>query len=171
MLFPQFLPCIHPYSQSIALAIIVLLVIYLVIAVKILPKTGKPAIGAAAAVFFLVLWLGSYPFSPLGFSDGHIPILSGFTVTTRTKHITNLAPGEIVTLASGSPAEIEPVLLLAMNTKCNWSSSNGGTLDSPDTCDLVYIPPQADFDILKIKIRPGCGLPQSTTQIKVSILP
>jgi hypothetical protein len=50
-------------------------------------------------------------------------------------------------------------------------SASGGALDDPQSCATVYVPPQADYDILKVSLQPGCGLPRSVGQIKISILP
>jgi hypothetical protein len=61
--------------------------------------------------------------------------------------------------------------MLTDAVRCDWSSANGGALDDPQSCDVVYNPPRAEYDILKVSIRPGCGLPNSIGQIKISILP
>jgi hypothetical protein len=167
---PQLLPCTHPISQSAALALAAIAIFQLVIGKRFLPATAKITLGMAVALIFLAVWLGSYPYSPLGFSAGRMPVLRGFMVTTRSKPRFALSPGEFFTLVSGSPAIIEPVLLTG-EVKCAWSSANGGSLDSPDTCDIAYNPPQAGYDILKLHLQPACGLPDSGAEIKISILP
>ncbi|RPH59243.1 MAG: hypothetical protein EHM81_08595 [Chloroflexi bacterium] len=167
---PQFFPCTHPQAQSAVLALCAALALQLTLGAKILAGYSKPALLGATILILLALWLGSYPYSPLGFSSGRIPLLRGFMVTTRSKPRFALGPGDFFTLTSGSPATIEPVLLVE-GAKCSWASLNGGSLDNPEACDIAYDPPQAEFDILKIRIQPSCGLPQSVAQVKISILP
>lgn len=167
---PLLIPCTHPFSQNAVLALGIPLVFNLILAAKIPLETTKLTVVSVTALIFLAFWLGSYPFSPLGFSAGRIPVLRGFKFTTRARLNASVAPGGIVTLISGSPAAIEPVLLTG-NVKCAWTSANGGNLDNPNDCDIAYSPPQADYDILKIRLQPACGLPESSAQIKISILP
>jgi hypothetical protein len=168
---PLFLTCAHPVSQPIVLALGVFGVAQGgLVGMKILPRSAILTSGVAAALILLTLWLGSYPFSPLGFASGRIPVLRSFVVTTRTLRRDNVAPGATVTLASGAPAAIQP-LLLPVEARCAWSSANEGSLDSLQTCETVYSPPRAAYDILKIRIQPGCGLPPTSAQIKISILP
>ena len=167
---PLFLPCTHRFAQSAILAFSATLIIYLGLGTKFLPQTTRLSIGLTISLIILALWLGSYPFSPLGFSTGRIPVLQEFAITTRKSSSTRLVPGANLTLASGLPAGIEPVFLLE-NVKCRWFSVNDGILESLEDCNTVYVPPQADYDILKINFQPGCGLPQASAQIKISILP
>lgn len=168
---PSILPCTHPVAQSLVRALGVMLILHLLAGVRILSKRARLTFAVIETALILsALWLGSYPFSPFGFTDGRIPVLSGFTVTTRIKGTFGIMPGEVITLGSGSPAYIKPVTL-PVDTKCDWSSARGGALDATQLCDTVYVPPQADYDILRISIRPGCGLPQTVGQIKISILP
>ena len=167
---PLFLPCTHPFSQTAILALGCAAILQALLGAKILPGATKWMVGIAAALVLLAVWLGSYPFSPLGFADGRIPVLRGFLLTTRSLAGVDVAPGEIVTLSSGSAASIEP-LLLAGDVACIWSSANQGVLDNPNDCTIAYRPPQAEYDILKVRIQPACGLPGSSAQIKISILP
>jgi hypothetical protein len=61
--------------------------------------------------------------------------------------------------------------MLAGKFHCDWMSTAGGALDASSSCDMVYIAPDADYDILRVRIRSSCGLPDSIGQIKVYILP
>ena len=167
---PLFFPCTHPFSQTAALALGCAAILQAAIGTKTLPGTTKWTVGIAAVLILLAAWLGSYPFSPLGFADGRIPVLRGFLLTTRNMLNVEVAPGEIITLASGSAVSIEPVLLTG-DVECTWSSANQGILDNPNDCTIAYRPPQAEYDILKVLIQPACGLPGSSAQIKISILP
>ena len=167
---PLFLPCVHPVSQTAILALGCAAILQMGIGPKILPGTTGRAVGITVALILLVFWMGSYPFSPLGFADGRIPVLRGFLLTTHSMAGAEVAPGEIVTLSSGSAASIEPLLLVG-DVECTWSSVNQGVLDNPNDCTIAYRPPQAEYDILKVRIQPACGLPGSSAQIKISILP
>jgi hypothetical protein len=76
-----------------------------------------------------------------------------------------------VTIAANSVTEIRPIILPGKIT-CFWASNNGGALDDPGSCDVAYLsPPVADFDILKVLVRPGCHMPVSHGEIRVSIQP
>lgn len=164
------LPCTYPAVQSLALALCVVLTLNLFVSARLLGRQAWYVLGAQAILIVLVAWIGFYPLSPLGFSSGRIPVLRGFTVMTRTRGTWTIAPGEIITLGSGAPAAIQPLTLLT-DVRCSWMSTRGGALDEPQSCATVYVPPQADYDILKVSLQPACGLPHSVAQIKISILP
>ncbi len=167
---PPLLACTDPLTQKIALAGSVMLMLQLSVGVKIVAQFDRRLRALEIVLLLLVVWLGSYPFSPLGFSDGRIPVLRGFSVITPTRREFHILPGEILLLGNGAIAAFKP-LMLTGDVRCNWSSANGGALDDPQSCDVVYNPPDAEYDILKVSIRPGCGLPHSIEQIRVSILP
>jgi hypothetical protein len=167
---PLLFPCTQPQAQTVILALFAALAFQILIGAKILPGTSRVTLGLTTTLLLLTFWLGFYPLSPLGFSSGRIPVLSGFFVTTRSRLKSTVAPGEILSLASGLPAAIEPKLL-PVNAKCSWTSVNGGSLDDPQTCDTIYQPPQTEYDLLKIHIQPGCGLPEANAQLKISLLP
>lgn len=167
---PFLFPCTQPQAQSLLLALFAALGFQTLLGAKILPETSRVTLGLTTGLLLLTFWLGFYPLSPLGFSSGRIPVLSGFFVTTRSRLKSTVVPGETISLASGLPAAIEPNLL-PVNAKCSWTSVNGGSLDDPQTCDTIYQPPSAEYDILKIRIQPGCGLPETNAQLKISLLP
>ena len=166
---PPLVPCADPTAQSLTLALCVTLVLQLLADARWLGGCFRWVTGAQAALVLLVAWMGFYPLSPL-FSSGRIPVLQGFTVITRARGAVNVAPGAIVTLSGGRPAAIQPLTLIE-DVDCAWVSTSGGALDDPQSCAIVYVPPQADYDILKVSLQPGCGLPRSVGQIKISILP
>jgi hypothetical protein len=167
---PPVLPCTYPAAQSLVLALGALLLIYFFSGPRWLPGARARYLAVTAVLIGLVAWLGFYPLSPLGFSTGRIPVLRGFTVVTRARSTVNIAPGAVLTLGSGVPAAIQPVTLPG-DMRCTWMSTRGGALDEPSSCAVVYVPPQADYDILKLSLQPGCGLPRSVERIRISILP
>lgn len=120
------------------------------------------------ALLALILGLGSYRVSPL-FSGTEI--LRGFNVTVRDRPDVKIQSGQIITLGKDSIAAIVPLTLPGNIVSCNWSSQNGGDLDGAASCELVYAPPAADYDILRFSMRSRCGLSVAAGQIKFSILP
>lgn len=162
-------PCADPTAQNLTLALCVTLVLQLLADARWLGGRFRWVAGVQAALTLLVVWMGFYPLSPL-FSSGRIPVLQGFTVITQARGTVNVAPGAIVTLAGGRPAAIQP-LTLTEDLRCSWMSETGGALDDPQSCAIVYVPPQREYDILKVSLQSGCGLPRSVGQIKISILP
>lgn len=167
---PPVVPCTHPLAQNFVLALILALVCQLLLGAKIAAWWQKAFSGLSIALLPMALWLGSYPFSPLGFSQGRIPLLNGFLVRTAARGAVHVAPGGVVEMSVNSIAAISPALLPGA-VRCDWLSSNGGALDDSQSCDVSYMAPAADYDILKISLRPGCGLPASVAQLKISILP
>ena len=140
----------------------------------LIPKIGwgrtKPALIVLPLLLLLLLWLGSYPFSPLGFSNGRIPVLRGFVITMSLRPSLAIASGEIVTIASGSIIGIRSTTL-PVDMSCFWATTNGGEFDDPRTCNTDYSAPPAGFDVLKVDIQPGCHLPNALGEIKITILP
>lgn len=167
---PWGVPCTDPMAQRLGLAIGLGLGLQLWAGAR---RRGlRWWLGAQAVLLVLVAWLGFYPISPL-FSSGRIPILQGFVVITQARDALELPPGATITLTNGRPAAIR-ALTLTRNTpfaRCYWMSTRGGTLDDPSACDTVYVPPSEEFDILKVSLEPGCGLPRAVGQLKISILP
>src|SRR5688572_20222220 len=125
---PALLPCTDPFAQRVVLAGCVALMLQLFVGAKILPQYDRRLLIVEAALVLLVVWLGSYPVSPLGFSDGRIPVLRGFSVVRATGRESLILPGEILLLGSGSIVALKP-LMLTGDVRCNWSSANGGALD------------------------------------------
>lgn len=167
---PLLFPCTHPLAQAAVLTLAVLLAFQLTRFGKILPENPALTWGLTASGLLLALWLGSYPFSPLGFSTGRIPVLRGFFVTSRARPRLTVASGEVISLPAGYPAAIEPSLLTD-KLECTWASLNGGSLDNPAACATVYLPPSGTYDLLKIYLQPACGLPDTSGQLKISVLP
>jgi hypothetical protein len=162
--------CVHPVGRSILLALGTTLLLDLIAAVLLgrawIAPLRIPML-VMGILWFLALWLGSYPYSPLKLSAG---ILTGFQVTTRG-HINELVqPGGIIVLASDSATGLNVLTSLPV-TACYWSSLNGGAWDGEDSCDPTYAAPVADYDILTVRMTPACGLPTVRGQLKISILP
>jgi hypothetical protein len=166
---PSIVPCTDNWSDNLLLSLALVLLIQIFVAPKILPGYSRIFVAAHALLLIVIVWLGLYPISPLGYATGRIPNLHGFRIIrmSRTSIIQNR---EVISLPQGSAVGISP-LLLAPGSDCKWMSSAGGELDDTSSCDTVYSPPAADFDILRVNIQSSCGLPDSTAQIKVAILP
>ncbi len=169
LLHASIIPCTAPWSTNLVLSLTAVLVLQAILSRKILPNQYKAFIAVHALLIPFALWLGLYSISPLGYSTGRIQDLRGFLVI-RTNRNVSIENNEMVSLSQGSVVAIQPVMLSG-SFDCTWTSAKGGQLDLPSTCDIVYVPPNAEYDILRLRIRSSCGLPDATGQIKVSILP
>jgi hypothetical protein len=157
------MPCTHPAAQNFIIILCTAAVLHLFISIRFHIKFKIPAV-IYTCLLLLTLWLGIYSISPL---DN--PMLRGFLVTTNYKeHF--IQPSDIILLSSGSTALIQPDLM-HKQVNCQWLSVQGAALDEPNICDVIYNPPDTDYDILKLNIQSACGLPASNWQIKISILP
>ncbi len=166
----QIISCTDGWAQNLIFALGFALVLQIFLAPKILLGHYRILIAAHAVLILLTLWLGLYSISPLGYSSGRIPVLHGFVVMTKQKGITAVPLGGVITLGNSAAAAVYPVTVPG-DVRCTWMSVNAGALDDPHSCITAYIPPQADYDILKVSVQPGCGLPTSTGQFKIGILP
>jgi hypothetical protein len=167
------LSCTQPLAQAILLALGITLVLNLLTTAVWRKRWFRPSrlsLLVLAGLGPLVFWLGSSAYSPLSFSNGNSSISHGFLITSRGRVSQPLASGEILSLQAGSPVGIS-LLSDLPNLACQWKSLNGGAFDDPGNCDLAYSPPAADFDILTVRVEPGCKLPPWHGQIKISILP
>ena len=168
---PDWIPCIYHLSQSLAFALVISLFIHLLSLGRIWLTNSRLIVLIYSLLLLFTLWLGSYPYSPLGFSAGHIPVLQRFEVTRLGRPAISVRSGAIVTIARDSVAEITP-LILPVDLTCTWMSTNGGTLEDPRSCDTAYLSPGgADYDILKLLIQPACHLPDALGEIRISVLP
>jgi hypothetical protein len=116
----------------------------------------------------IVFWLGSYRFSPV---YANVDVLRGFDVTIGQRPKVTIQSGAIVSLGQNTLAVIVPLTLPGDTPSCNWASQMGGALDEPTSCETIYAPPSADYDILRLSVRSICGVPNASGQIKISILP
>lgn len=162
---PFSLPCTDALARDAILAFGMIFIIHLLVARRFFPHRVRTLLVFDLALLLVVAWLGLYPVSPLGFAT-----LRGFAVTTTARGRWQVPPGGMVTLASGTAASVE-ALTLVNDVRCTWFSTRGGTLDEAQGCATVYIPPQEDFDVVKVNLKPGCGLPRSVEQLKIGILP
>jgi len=167
---PKALPCTHPSAQSLVLALSGLLILHWIAGAKFFPRSYWYFLAVDTVLILLTFWLGAYAYSPLKFSELENPVLREFVVITRESGKRHIAPDAIITLGGNSIAYIQPVLPPG-NTRCMWNSLHGGALDGQDSCNVLYTPPAAEYDILKVNIQPGCGLASSVEQIRISILP
>ncbi len=167
---PGLIPSMLPAAGNLAISLGVSLLIGLMVLPRFLHRRFLIVPGILAVLLLVTLWLGSYPFSPLGYSSGRIPFLRGFLVTTYGGRRLYVTSGEVISLGNGTFNSIEPITLPA-NIRCTWASLNGGALDDPHSCDTAYIPLGPDDDILRVRIVCGCGLPDTVGEIKISIMP
>jgi hypothetical protein len=168
---PLFLPCTHHLATALLLGLGIVLALN-ILAVGVL---GKPwlarswlSITALVVLGMLALWLGSYQYSPLAFSKEST--LRGFQITRQGRNDEFISSSAILVLQSGVPVGIS-VVAAVPTPHCLWSSLNGGTWDGQDNCDTVYVAPVAEFDLLTVRVYPGCNLPPARGQIRISILP
>lgn len=163
------IPCTDPRAERLVLALGAGLIAQLVFVRWLPPRVVAAVIAGHLVLMLLTLWSGAYAISPLGNSTGQLPNLRGFLIirANRTSMIEN---AEIVSLKRGSAVGINPQLVDS-TSDCAWISAAGAALDGPFSCDTVYRPPNADYDVLRLQIRSSCRLPDSTGRIYISILP
>ncbi len=169
----QLFQCTYPAAQSLslALALAATLVILFWVFTKSFRASRFLVAGIDAGLILLAMWLGTYSISPLGFSSGRISMVQGFVVMRSMRPDLQVASGGIVNLANGSTSEIRAVTL-PVSENCVWNSTNGGTFDSLNSCDIAFIPPaNSDLDILRVLIRPSCNLPETSEELRVVVLP
>jgi hypothetical protein len=168
---PMIIPCTDPLAQDLLLALSVSLIIQVIIRHGNFPINSSPVWVALLLIGLSVLWLGSYPFSPLGFSSGRIPVLRGFNVTKFARRPFTLDSGERITVTSHSLTYIKAITQ-QVDESCYWASMEGGEFDDPTSCEVAYrAPGGADHDVLKLLVKPSCKLPDAHGEIRVSILP
>jgi len=168
---PLFLPCTHRFAIALLLGLGIVLALNILVA-GIAGKSWLArswlSITALVILGMLALWLGSYQYSPLVFSNEST--LRGFQITRPGRNDEFIASGAVIALQPGVPTGIS-VLASAPNARCLWSSLNRGVWDDPGSCDTVYLAPVAEFDLLTVRVNPGCNLPLERGQIRISILP
>jgi hypothetical protein len=162
--------CIHPLSQYAAIAVTAAGLAHAAVLLVIRRRRRWLALGAYPLLIVTALWLGSYQWSPLGFSSGHVPVLRGFRILQGQRSPVLVASGQTVSLASGSMIAIEPDLHV-QDARCLWSSLNGAALDDPHSCATAYVAGSRALDVLKIRVDPACGLPHASGVLKLNILP
>jgi hypothetical protein len=164
------IPCTAPLAQNLILSILAPLVAQVILIYCSGLFHNRVVLIIPLFILILILWLGAYQFSPLGYSTGSIPILEGFIITRPNRSSINIRSRAIVTISIDSVMEIQPVTSVADGT-CYWVAANGGGIDDPRNCDIAYQPPQAaDVDTLNILFQPGCHLPNAHGDIKISVL-
>jgi hypothetical protein len=164
--------CIHPLAKTILMALGLTLIINipaLVVWRKTWLKASPLSLYVIMIVGVVVVWLGSYTYSPLGYSNGIYPILQGFRVTRQGRINEPIASGKVILLRNGALVGISVSADLP-NMTCHWTSLKHGALDDPDSCDIAYSPPTVDYDILTVRIGSGCRLQPVHGQIKIIIL-
>lgn len=168
---PSFLLCMHPAARIAILVLLGIAILLLVIRLVLRGRISWIPIVVAGILILLAVWLGSYRISPLGFTTGRIPLVSGFWVTRTERARIWAAPFDVMTMAEGSAIGIQSVLLPGP-ASCMWSSSNGGSFEDPTGCDTAYEPgPGAAYDVLRVNVRSACGLPSTVAEIRISVLP
>lgn len=168
---PLLIPCTFPLAQKLSFALVLSLGIHLFLLDRNHLFSSSIGILIYASLVLLILWFGSFPYSPLGFSINGLPVLRGFLITRFGRPAETIRSGDVLTVTGNSIIEIEPILTVE-KSKCIWDSTNRASLDDPQSCDMAYRPPGGfDYDILKIFIRSGCQMPDSRGEIRISILP
>jgi len=168
---PAWLPCTDPLAEDAILAIGLAAAIQ-TFALKSYRARGQLwVLGLDVGLIALLLWLGIYPISPLGFSSGRIPIGRGFVLTRSLRPDVDITSGEQINVVRGSVIAIKTVTL-PVGRHCFWLSTKGGALDDSGDCDIDYMPPaDSNFDLLKVLIQPACHLAEVQENLKVVILP
>lgn len=163
------IPCTAPLiTQLIAILCVVLLVQILFISKYFSKKQYWFVLVGQVVLLAIVFWLGSYRFSPV---YSNVDALRGFDITIGQRPKVTIQSGAIVSLGQNTVAAIVPLTLPGDTPSCNWSSQMGGALDEPTSCETIYAPPSADYDILRLSVHSSCGVPNASGQIKISILP
>lgn len=163
------IPCTEPRAQRLLLSLGVGLFAQLIFVRWLRPGHVAVLIAGHMVLMLLTLWVGAYAISPLGYSTGQVPNLRGFLII-RANRSSIIGNAEVVSLKRGSAVGINPQLVDS-GSECAWISAAGAALDGPFSCDTVYSPPNADYDVLRLRMRSSCGLPDSSGRINVSILP
>ena len=165
------LVCVHPLAQKLILAVCATLILSFFAAWRIRTKGIKILIAINIVLIPLIWWMGYFPSSPLGFSNGRMPPAQGFILTRAMRSDVNVASGGTISLVGGSTTAIK-LVTRPVGVHCIWRSSNGGVIDDPTNCDIAYFPPaNSNFDLLKLVIQPSCHLPEFQQQLKVIVLP
>ena len=162
------IPCTVPVVTPLVVILSIALIGQILFLRRSPSKRYRLLVLAQVVLLTFILGLGSYRISPL-YSGTNI--LSGFNVMVGDKPSSNVKSGEIITLGQNSTVILVPLTLPGTTISCNWSSQNGGALDDPGSCETIYAPPAADYDILRLSVRSRCGLSDAVGQIKFSILP
>lgn len=166
------IPCVYPpYAGAIIGSILTV-----AIDVALLPRIGVAylawcvaALGCLSAAAF---WMGSYRWSPIGYGRGGPDLVSAFRVTQSDRPPYMTSPRQVIVAIEGTPIEIEPILLPGLHPPCQWNSDHGGAIDDRSSCDIAYEPPAGSaYDVLRLLVRPACGLPERAAKINVSIAP
>jgi hypothetical protein len=164
------IPCMAPFSQNLVLSILGPLVAQVILINRSGLFHNRYVLIIPFFLLLVILWMGAYQFSPIGYSTGRIPILQGFIIARANRPSIIINSRATVAISSDSVMEIQPVTSVAVGT-CYWAAANGGGIDDPRNCDIAYQPPQAaDVDTLNILIQPGCHLPNANGEIKISVL-
>src|SRR5215216_4813793 len=150
-------PCTAPVVTSLIALLSIVLLAQLPFISKYESRRYRFMMIGQMMLICIILWLGSYQFSPL-YRNAN-PLADGFDVTAGDREKVNIKSGEIITLGQNSMAVIVPLILPADSPSCTWSSQKGGALDDPDSCETIYAPPAAEYDVLRVSVRSSCGLP------------
>jgi hypothetical protein len=165
----SFVPCTYASFEPVLLALASLLALNILLAIFWRQRVHLSLV-VLASLLLGSIYLGSYHYSPLRFPKGDNAILKGFLVSRQGRVNEVVASGDIIALSTGVPATIS-IRSELRSMSCRWSSRNSGVWDDPSSCDTTYMPPAADYDVLTVRIEPGCQLPSVRGQLKISIIP
>ncbi len=168
--FPMVVTCTYPIAQRVSLALCAALSVQVLVGRRLFSAAARSIFFGEVFFLLLTLWLGSYPLSPLGFASGRIPFQQGFVVSTSSVRTWRIDSGEIISVEAISDAKFR-ALTLPAPVHCEWHSSDNGLFFPPNACETSYVVPGSGTDFVTVSIRPGCGLPESSGEIKVAIFP
>ena len=168
---PQLLPCAYPLAEKSVLAFCIALLILIFAFKKISFAARSFLTGINIVLSALILWLGIYSISPLGFSSGRIPLVQGFVLTQSMRPDVRVSSGNTINVIAGAPIALQ-VVTIPVARNCTWVSAKNGSMDDPASCDIAYKPPaNSDFDLLKVLVQPACQLPEAQENIRIDVLP
>jgi hypothetical protein len=167
--FTGVIPCTESWAEHLMISLGLASLPQLFFIGRLPGRQFKMLLAMDLLSILVVFWLGAYRISPLGYSTGQIPNLRGFQII-RANRDSTIENNAIVSLKRGSAAGIN-TLLVDKTSQCIWNSAAGAALEDPFSCDTAYVPPNADHDTLRLRVRSSCGLPDSAGQLRISILP
>jgi hypothetical protein len=117
----------------------------------------------------LVLYLGSYRTSPWQIDEAPIVLEQFSVIAPPGSQPVSVPPEASIDIDRGNFAYLS-ALVIPTATRCQWTSLNGGTLQTARQCSTYYSPPLgADFDLLDVKLTSACQTKQSINHLKILI--
>jgi hypothetical protein len=163
--------CMHPMAQAAVLILVALGLIHGIMLWSRQVRGNRSILLMYPVLILLAFWLGWYRLSPLGFSSGRVPLLSGFMIVRPQRAAELIEPRAVLSMSAGGLIGLQPILLPGP-ARCVWSSTTGGAFDDSTGCDTAYTPGQgARYDVVKLHVVSACGVPPVSAEIRISLLP